>query len=162
MSAYHAERLLAKFDETPGGGALWGVAATDDGARGWIILGGATPPAPAAREARVGDAIEGEVSFDQRYKGNDGMVHGGQVAMLFDELLGHVQSLTWSRPAVTAHLELDYLIPVPLERPLQFACRVADVAGRKISVEGTLADGERVLVKARALFVTRSRSLERV
>ena len=157
LSADHAERLLARFDEAPDCGALWGVASTPDGARGMIIIGGMAPPRALQRAALVGDVLEGEITFDARYEGRSGDVHGGHIALLFDELFHQAQSVTGARPAVTAHLEFDFLKPARIGVPLRFECRVVAVDGRKVTVEGTLREEETVLVKAGALFVARAR-----
>jgi acyl-CoA thioesterase FadM len=57
---------------------------------------------------------------------------------------------------MTAHLELDYRGPLPLETKLLFRARVAENSGRKSIITGTIAladDPERVLVEARGVFV---------
>ena len=58
---------------------------------------------------------------------------------------------------MTARLELDYRRPVPLETPLVLRGRVAEDAGRKTVVSGTIALAaapDEPLVEARGVFVT--------
>jgi acyl-CoA thioesterase FadM len=57
---------------------------------------------------------------------------------------------------MTAHLELDYRGPVPVEAPLVFRASVAELEGRRSVITGTIALAEvpdRVLVEARGVFV---------
>jgi acyl-CoA thioesterase FadM len=57
---------------------------------------------------------------------------------------------------MTAHLELDYRGPLPLETPLVLRARVTETAGRKSLITGTIAlaeNADRVLVEARGVFV---------
>jgi acyl-CoA thioesterase FadM len=57
---------------------------------------------------------------------------------------------------MTAHLELDYRRPVPLQTPLVMRARVTESAGRKVVVSGSIAlatEPDRSLVEARGIFV---------
>jgi acyl-CoA thioesterase FadM len=57
---------------------------------------------------------------------------------------------------MTAHLELDYRGPLPLETRLVMRARVAEQSGRKSLITGTIARGDdpgTVLVEARGVFV---------
>jgi acyl-CoA thioesterase FadM len=57
---------------------------------------------------------------------------------------------------MTAHLELDYRGPLPLETRLVLRARVAQSEGRKSVITGTIAladEPERILVEARGVFV---------
>ena len=57
---------------------------------------------------------------------------------------------------MTAHLELDYRGPLPLQTPLVLRARVESHEGRKAFITGTIARAsapEKVLVEARGLFV---------
>ena len=72
-----------------------------------------------------------------------------------DQLLGSAAAAAglWG---MTAHLELDYRGPLPLEQKLVLRARVAENEGRKSVITGTIAvadDPGRVLVEARGVFV---------
>jgi acyl-CoA thioesterase FadM len=57
--------------------------------------------------------------------------------------------------AMTRHLEIDYLRPVPLGVPLTLSGRHTGTIGRRNHVEGQLADDAgNVLATAKAVFVT--------
>jgi acyl-CoA thioesterase FadM len=77
-------------------------------------------------------------------------------ALFMDQLLG-AAAIAEGLWGMTAHLELDYRRPVPLQTPLVLRARVADSTGRRCIVTGTIATAETpdtVLVEARGVFVT--------
>lgn len=86
------------------------------------------------------------------HQGAPGLAHGGLLGCAFDEALG---ALNWllDVPAVTAHLECDFLRPVPIDAELRITARIDGVDGRKVymSAEGVLAD--EIAVRAKALFI---------
>lgn len=105
--------------------------------------------------AEEGLAMTGVFVVTGDHQGAPGLAHGGLLAAAFDEALG---SLIWllQRPAVTARLETDYLLPVPVGSTLHISARVTGVDGRKVytAAEGCLGDaGGPVAVRASALFV---------
>ena len=99
--------------------------------------------------------VVAEVTLGLAYEGPPSFVHGGMSALLMDQLLGSAAAAAglWG---MTAHLELDYRGPLPLEAPLVLRARVAENEGRKSLITGTIAlgaDPDRVLVEARGVFV---------
>ena len=54
-----------------------------------------------------------ELTVTEHHQGAPGQAHGGLLATAFDETMGF---LLWvvGRPAVTARLETDYVLPVPV------------------------------------------------
>src|SRR5215472_15397587 len=53
----------------------------------------------------------------RRYQGPPGHVHGGIIATILDEAMGKVNKLR-SVIALTRNMEVEYLKPVPLGKPL--------------------------------------------
>jgi len=99
--------------------------------------------------------------LDRMHEGPPGHIHGGIIATLFDEAMSKL-----NRPlnvlAMTRHMEIDYLCPVPLYQPLVLISRhlgrpaKADGApGRKLFHQAEIQhpDGT-VLARAKGLFVT--------
>lgn len=78
-------------------------------------LGNALAPPVAVR--READGVVAEVTLGVAYEGPPSFVHGGMSALLMDQLLGSAAAAAglWG---MTAHLELDYRGPLPLEAPL--------------------------------------------
>jgi len=98
--------------------------------------------------------------LDQMHEGPPGHIHGGIVATLLDEAMSKL-----NRPlnvlAMTRHMEIDYLRPVPLYKPLVLIGRhlsrptKADgTPGRKLfhQAEIQLPDGT-VLACSKGLFI---------
>jgi acyl-coenzyme A thioesterase PaaI-like protein len=97
--------------------------------------------------------VVGRVTFGAAYEGPPGCVHGGIVALYFDELLGVTQS-TSGNPGMTANLSLDFHAPTPLGVPLVFRGRIDGREGRKIFTRGTLHYGDVLCASAEALFIS--------
>jgi acyl-coenzyme A thioesterase PaaI-like protein len=98
--------------------------------------------------------IQGVVRFRRFHLGRNGAVHGGEVAHVFDSVLGLASSVLTGGPRQrTAYLHVNYRQIVPIEKELQVDAGVDRVEGRKIFVSGTLSDGDTVLTDSEALFV---------
>lgn len=99
-----------------------------------------------------GRRVEGSFLVTEHHQGAPGLAHGGVVAAAVDEAMGFLLWLV-GRPAVTAHLEVDFRRPVPVGSRLDLAGEVERVDGRKIYAAMTgRIDGE-VAVESKAVFV---------
>ena len=114
---------------------------------------------PDAREGlhlqarREGDEIVAGHTFGERHGGAPGIVHGGLVATVLDDMMGFLASVA-RVPGVTRRLEVDYLAPALIGVPYELRARLERRDGRKLwtSCTGTGPDGGRVFT-ATALFV---------
>lgn len=102
-----------------------------------------------------GDGVVAAATLGLAYEGPPSFVHGGMSALFMDQMLGSAAGAAglWG---MTAHLELDYRGPLPLQTPLVLRARVESSEGRKAHITGTIAraaEPEKVLVEARGLFV---------
>lgn len=100
----------------------------------------------------AGDVV-GEATLGPGHAGAPGIVHGGAVSALFDEVLGSV-SLANGRLVVTAELTVRFVAPARVGRLLELRAREVSHAGRKTLVRGELRDGEAVVATGEALFIT--------
>src|ERR1700710_1939777 len=66
----------------------------------------------------------------KRYSGPPGYCHGGIIATILDEAMAKLNKLH-QVTAVTAHMAVDYLRPVPLEQPLRAEARETRSDGRR-------------------------------
>ncbi|HSP39198.1 MAG TPA: PaaI family thioesterase [Frankiaceae bacterium] len=102
-----------------------------------------------------GVAVDAVFRVAEAHQGAPGLAHGGVLATAADEALGFLNWLL-RRPAVTARLEVDYLLPVPVGTDLHLRAECTAVAGRKTFVrcEGRLdaPDGPTAL-RATGLFL---------
>ena len=89
----------------------------------------------------------------KRYTGPPGHCHGGIIATILDEAMGKVNKLR-QVVALTSEMTVNYLKPVPLNKPLRVESREETVAGRKhINVAEILNQKGDVLARGRATFI---------
>jgi acyl-coenzyme A thioesterase PaaI-like protein len=97
--------------------------------------------------------LAGWTTFGRFHGGSNGVVHGGAIAMLFDELFGRLADGGDRTPSRTASLRIDYRSATPIGRPLSLQATLVEVAGRKRRLRATLQDGDTLCAEATALFV---------
>ena len=119
------------FIATPPGGILppYRLTAQDDGTWGTTIV------------------------FPERFCGVEGVVHGGVLSMLFDELLGAVANHAPGDWWATASLRVDYRAPSPIGQTLSGVVHPVQREGRKCKLRGQLYAGEVLCAEAEGLFV---------
>ncbi len=91
--------------------------------------------------------------LDRNHEGPPGHIHGGIVATLLDEAMSKL-----NRPlnvlAMTRHMEVDYLRPVPLFQTLTLTSRHIRRDGRKLFHEAEIQDAEGMpLARGKGLFI---------
>src|SRR5690606_23336253 len=99
-----------------------------------------------------GEKVVGRLTLDARYSGAPGFCHGGIVATVLDEILGHA-AIVRGYGVVTQSLTVRYLRPTLLERETHCEAYVRDVKGDRVTCVGDLyVDGERT-ASAQGVFV---------
>jgi len=93
-----------------------------------------------------------ELVIPAEYQGWEGMVHGGIIAALLDEVCAYA-GMTVSEQVVTGELKTRFRKPVPVERLVTVSAKVAKQARRTVMVEAQLAMDGRVLAGAEAKMV---------
>ena len=89
-----------------------------------------------------------------RFAGPPGHAHGGIIATLLDEAMSK-SNRARGILAMTRHLEVEYLRPVPLGVPLTLTGQHRSTMGRRNHTEAQLSDASgQVLATAKAVFVT--------
>ena len=106
---------------------------------------------PIEYEYRDGRLI-GRGTFHAAYEGPPGYVHGGWIALAFDEMLG-MANIASGHPGMTGRLSVRYRRPTPLHRPVAFEAWTEEVDGRRIVTRGTLTVDGVVTAEAERLFV---------
>jgi len=125
------------------------------------LVGSISPLAPPLAYEMHDDHVVARGSFGAAYEGPPGYVHGGWVALAFDEALGMANAVS-GHPGMTARLTVRYRKPTPLRTELHLDARTERVDGRRISTVATLRAGDLVTAEAEGLFVVigAERSLE--
>ncbi len=114
---------------------------------------------PIGLKLRFDLTAPGEVTalytVPEQYQGYPGVVHGGIVAAMLDEVCGRVHmGIDPPRFMYTARLEVRYRKNVPIEQPLRIVGRAVKSKSRTATASGVIygPDGE-VLAEADALLV---------
>lgn len=162
--AREAAQLLAPhavFDERPGQSHLRTLPFGDspftvkDPAQYFpysSVVGPLNPVAPPIALTWDGTEVRGTVTLDEVYAGPPGAVHGGIVALIFDELLG-VANVQAGVGAFTGTLSVRYERFTPIRRELTVAAHVDRTERRKVFTVGTIScDGE-VTARAEGIFI---------
>jgi len=98
------------------------------------------------------DAGRGTAYFDYQYEGPPTCVHGGVLAMVFDEMLGAANIMAGS-PGMTGTLTIRYRRPTPLRTPLRLEARFVERDGRKIHTWGAMYHGDVLTAEAEGIFI---------
>jgi acyl-coenzyme A thioesterase PaaI-like protein len=93
--------------------------------------------------------------IDERFQGYPGVVHGGIVASMLDEVAGRVHmGENPPRFMFTAHLNVRYRKPVPVGKPLRMVGKAGESRGRTATGKAYLYGPEGdLLAEAEALLV---------
>ncbi|HEU4634588.1 MAG TPA: PaaI family thioesterase [Edaphobacter sp.] len=100
-----------------------------------------------------------QLQLDRLHEGPPGYVHGGIIATLLDEAMSKL-----NRPldvlAVTRHMEIDYLRPVPLFQPLTLIGRHSHREGRKLFHHAEILDAKGIaLARSKGIFIQLDKAL---
>jgi acyl-coenzyme A thioesterase PaaI-like protein len=116
------------------------------------LVGEVSPLAPPVEWELVDGRIHARGVYHAAYEGPPGYVHGGWVALTFDEILG-MANIASGHPGMTGTLKIRYLRPTPLHTEVVLEGWTDRVEGRRIVAKGTMTvDGE-LTAEAEGLFV---------
>ena len=100
-----------------------------------------------------GDSYIAEFTLANDFGGPPGHAHGGIVATILDEAMSKANKLR-GRIALTRRIEVEYLRPVPLGRPLIVEGRSAGVRGRASYNRAEIRNSEgQVLARSHGKFL---------
>ncbi|MBW1881883.1 MAG: PaaI family thioesterase [Deltaproteobacteria bacterium] len=116
------------------------------------IIGPMNPVAPPVEFRLEGEELHAEHRFDVPYNGPPTGVHGGVVAMVFDELLGCLAALL-GVGGFTGTLTIRYRALTPLGQPIRMRSWLDRREGRKAFIHGTMHDGATLCAEAEGIFI---------
>jgi uncharacterized protein (TIGR00369 family) len=91
--------------------------------------------------------------LSKRYTGPPGHAHGGIIATILDEAMGKMNKLRQVL-AMTSRMTVEYLKPVPLNKPLRVESRELSVHGRRhVNAAEILDQKGAVLARSQGLFI---------
>jgi len=116
------------------------------------VIGFANPISPPVVVESVDGGLEGLAWFDYQYEGPPTCVHGGVIAMVFDEILG-AANIAAGCPGMTGTLTIKYRKPTPLRTPLRVEARSVSRDGRKVTTRGAIYNEDVLTAEAEGIFI---------
>ena len=117
------------------------------------VIGAANPIAPPMTVRTLDDgSVVGEATMGPIHEGPPAVVHGGWVATLLDQLLGHANAAA-GVGGFTAELTVRYRRPTPYDVPLTVRARTDKVDGRRVHASGEIVADGVVTAEASGLFL---------
>ncbi len=104
-----------------------------------------------------------EFQPDARWEGYPGVVHGGVLSAVFDDLMFHAIYSVIRQAAVTASIEVRFRLPARIGARLYCCVRVGEPGaqgyGRLVDVEGEIRDQEkRLIATAKSKYIIMSQA----
>ncbi len=105
--------------------------------------------------AGEGFSVVAEMPVEHWMEGGPGVIHGGILSSAFDDVMGMTPRLI-GPAAVTVHLQVDFMRPIPVGETLHLRAEILGKQGRKIYTEGVahLGDPTTPVARAHGIFVT--------
>lgn len=122
------------------------------------IIGRLNPASPPAEFWAEGIEVHGRMNLSAIYAGPPGLVHGGIIAMVFDELLGVVNVVN-GRGGYTGTLNVKYHRPTPLMEEIALRAWPSGGEGRKLYASGEMLYDGTVTATAEGVFIRANRQL---
>jgi acyl-coenzyme A thioesterase PaaI-like protein len=109
--------------------------------------------------SREGDTLWTEFTTDRTHQGWPGLVHGGILGCLLDEVMSNVAYAT-GNTCLTASINMRLRQPVPVEVPLVITARITRQRKKLIETEGRicLKDGTIIAESTAKQFVAENES----
>ena len=96
--------------------------------------------------------VYAKYSFEKRFEGGPGLVHGGILSAALDDMMGY-STIIHNKFAVTANLEVNFLIPTPVLKEFEILAWVKKIDGKKIYTESLIKSDEQIHVESSAMFI---------
>ena len=116
------------------------------------VVGPLNPIAPPVDFRLEGREMHAEHVFDAPYNGPPTAVHGGIIALVFDELLGSLGAML-DIGGFTGTLSIRYVALTPIGQAIRMRSWVDRSEGRKVMIRGTMHDGETLCAQAEGIFI---------
>jgi len=116
------------------------------------LVGTISPVAPPLSYELDGSRVLVRGRFGAPYEGPPGYVHGGWIALAFDEALG-MANVASGRSGMTGRLTVRYRRPTPLHTDVLLEACTKRVDSRRFTTVGTLRVGSDITAQAEGLFI---------
>lgn len=114
------------------------------------------------RGAEQDNVVLSFVSFGNSLNGHSGVVHGGILSLIFDDVCGFAYDALGVTHAVTANLNVDYRAPVLQNTEVRIAVQLSGRDGRKLywKAQMTSMDQQTLYAEATSLYIVPNQSRE--
>ncbi|RPA19941.1 PaaI family thioesterase [Gordonia sp. OPL2] len=132
----------------------FGIRFNSDGRqRNWgnAVEGIRNPIAPPVDFRAESDHVWAEFTLGPQYEGPPGLVHGGVIAMILDQVLGNA-AVHAGAPGMTGTLSIRYRQGTKLG-PIRVEGRLDRTEGHKSFASGTIATPDGVCAEAEGIFI---------
>jgi hypothetical protein len=116
------------------------------------VIGPLNAIAPPVAFDFDGEEVHADHVFDAPYNGPPTAVHGGIIALVFDELLGSLGALC-DIGGLTGTLNIRYRSLTPIGKPIRMRSWIDRHEGRKSFIMGTMHHGDRLCAEAEGIFI---------
>ncbi len=101
------------------------------------------------------ELVVADIQLGHKLDGHEGVVHGGVLAMLFDDAMGMAFGAMGVTMALTANLSVDYRTPVQADSKVLIRVRLSRREGRKLyfSAQMTNHDASILYAEATTLYI---------
>lgn len=101
------------------------------------------------------EIVVADIQLGHKLDGHEGIVHGGVLAMLFDDAMGMAFGAMGVTMAYTANLSVDYRIPVEADSKVLIRVRLSRREGRKLyfTAQMTSHDASILYAEATTLYI---------
>jgi acyl-coenzyme A thioesterase PaaI-like protein len=116
------------------------------------VVGAGNPlAAPVVLTSVTPDGVLGTVRFGTAYEGAPGLVHGGVLSMVMDQMFGEA-GVAAGVGGMTVKLEIRYTAATPVHADLEIEAHVEESTDRLVTMSGTITCAGTITVKATATF----------
>jgi uncharacterized protein (TIGR00369 family) len=89
------------------------------------------------------------VTFNKRFEGLNGIIHGGFISMILDEMMCYAPILIFNKIVVTTELKINFVRPVKTGVRYKVLSRIIEKKGQLYVAEGKIVDSnDKLLVSA--------------
>ena len=126
----------------------------DSSANGCFVCGPGNDGGLGVRFQLVDDVCRAEFVPNESYAGYDGVVHGGILFCLLDDVMANWLYLQGER-CFTARAEVRYRQPLPVGTPVRLEGRLLRRKGRVVLIEGKVfrQDNDTIVVEATGSYM---------
>ena len=116
------------------------------------VIGPLNAIAPPVAFDFDGEEVHAEHVFDAAYNGPPTAVHGGIIALVFDELLGSLGALR-DIGGFTGTLSIRYCSLTPIGKTIRMRSWIDRREGRKVFIMGSMHHGDQLCAEAEGIFI---------